>query len=654
LASGSSSHFNYGNYQTISLLGKGGMGEVYLAEDRRLGRRVALKLLPASFVSDEGRLRRFIQEARAASALNHPNIVTILEIGESGGAHFIAMEYIEGQTLRQRLLSSPALTREEVFDIVIQTATALEAAHNAGVIHRDLKPENLMLRPDGYVKVVDFGLAKLSEAEAAGVVATMTMPGMVMGTAQYMSPEQARGLTLDRRSDLFSLGAVLYEALTGKSPFDGETISHQIVAVLEKDPPALVNYRSDLPLDLEFMIRKALAKKPEERYATALDFANDLKQLRRRLDVEAEVARLSPPAGVPSASVRISNSITAVRPSGPAPIAPPPGFDPSMAPTMAMPVAQPSGSGPVAAPPAKEPAPTQPALAEIEKRRRRAPMVGFGLLFLGGLAVGIHFSGVGRNTLPQVIAPPPPQVNITVPTTPAEPPPAEVKPVETPQPPPSPAQQKAPSRKSAPPAPAPVMQPAPAPKPAEPIKSELPKVEPVKAEIPKEIPLPPVAAPEFPTSPGVYWSADGRRWSGVHSVQARIDKKGRKVFGVKVGEKSRALVPGAAASLRIADSKPRLFVRLPDAPADRLRLVRLFRVSDSESRELRQPSVLFESGAAPEKFDFDAAPAPAGGIFLTPRGLLPPGEYAVVDVGGKSQESDLLRFWDFGVDPARR
>ena len=631
------------------------MGEVYLAEDRRLGRRVALKLLPASFVSDEGRLRRFIQEARAASALNHPNIVTILEIGESGGAHFIAMEYIEGQTLRQRLLSSPAMTREEVFDIVIQTATALEAAHNAGVIHRDLKPENLMLRPDGYVKVVDFGLAKLSEAEVAGVVATMTMPGMVMGTAQYMSPEQARGLTLDRRSDLFSLGAVLYESLTGKSPFDGETISHQIVAVLEKDPPALVNYRSDLPLDLEFIIRKALAKKPEERYATALDFANDLKQLRRRLDVEAEVARLSPPAGVPSASVRISNSITAARPSGPAPISPPPGFDPSMAPTMAMPVAQPSGSGPVAAPPPAELASVTPGVAEVEKRRRRAPMVGFGLLFLGGLAVGIHFSGVGRNTLPQVIAPPPPQVNITVPTPePVAPPPAEVKPAETPQPPPPQAQQKAQSRKSAAPPPATVAQPAPLPKPLDPVKVEAPKVEPVKAEIPKEIPLPPVAVPEFPASPGVYWSADGRRWSGVHSVQARVDKKGRKVFGLKVGEKTRALVPGAAASLRIADSKPRLFVRLPDAPADRLRLVRLFRASDSESRELRQTSVLFESGAAPEKFEFDATPAPGGGLFLTPRGLLPPGEYAVVDVGTKGHESELLRFWDFGVDPARR
>ncbi len=610
---------------------------------------MALNELPPSFVSAESRLRRFIQAARAASTLNHPNIVTILEIGESDGSHFIAMEYIEGQTLRQRLLSSPALTREEVFDIVIQAATALEAAHNAGVIHRDLKPENLMLRPDGYVKVVDFGLAKLSESEIAGVAATMTMPGMVMGTAQYMSPEQARGLTLDRRSDLFSLGAVLYEALTGKSPFDGETISHQIVAVLEKDPPALVNYRTDVPLDLEFMLRKALAKKPEERYATALDFANDLKNLRRRLDVEAEVARLSPPAGVPSASVRISNSILAARPSGPAPIAPPPGFDPSMAPTMAMPVAQPSGSGPVAAPPAKEPAPTEPPVAEIEKRRRRGPMVGFGLLFLGGLAVGIHFSGVGRNTLPQVIAPPPPQVNITVPPpAPAEPAP-EVKPAETPQQPPP--QQKAQSKKSAPPAAAPVTPPAPPPKPAEPIKAELPKVEPVKAEIPKEIPPAPVVAPEFPAAPGVYWSADGRRWAGVHSVQARIDKKGRKVFGLKVGEKSRALVPGSAAALRIADSKPRMFVRLPDAPPDRLRLVRLFHVSDTASRELRQPSVLFESGAAPEKFEFDAAPAPGGGIFLTPRGLLPPGEYAVVDVGAKGSESELLRFWDFGVDP---
>jgi serine/threonine protein kinase len=201
-----------GSYEVISFISRGGMGEVYLAEDKRLGRKVALKLLPASFTTNDDRLRRFEQEARAASALNHPNIITIYEIRQAAGSHIIATEYVEGETLRQRLVRAP-LTLSETLNIAIQIADALAAAHKAGIIHRDIKPENIMLRPDGYVKVLDFGLAKLSEQASPAVAAeaptiqVRTGSGIVIGTAGYMSPEQARGLSVDHRSDIFSLGA---------------------------------------------------------------------------------------------------------------------------------------------------------------------------------------------------------------------------------------------------------------------------------------------------------------------------------------------------------------------------------------------------------------------------------------------------------------
>src|SRR5947209_1120662 len=208
----------FGAYEIVVPIGRGGMGEVYLAADRRLGRKVALKLLPTSFTQNADRLRRFEQEARAASALNHPNILTIYEIGEVAGAHFIATEFIEGETLRQYLRGAqPDVS--EALRITIQIADALAAAHKAGIIHRDIKPENVMLRPDGYVKVLDFGLAKLSEpqltyqsdGEAPTLGLVNTNPGMVMGTVNYMSPEQARGQEVDARTDIFSLGVVLYE-----------------------------------------------------------------------------------------------------------------------------------------------------------------------------------------------------------------------------------------------------------------------------------------------------------------------------------------------------------------------------------------------------------------------------------------------------------
>ena len=232
------------SYEVVSFISRGGMGEVYLAEDKRLGRKVALKLLPSSFTTDNDRLRRFEQEARAASALNHPNIITIYEIREAAGSHVIATEFVEGETLRFRLNRS-ALTISEALNIAIQVADALSAAHKAGIIHRDIKPENIMLRPDGYVKVLDFGLAKLSEQASPAVAAeaptiqVRTGSGMVIGTAGYMSPEQARGLPVDNRSDIFSLGAVIYEMLARRKPFEGDTPSDTLAAILKTEPPPL-------------------------------------------------------------------------------------------------------------------------------------------------------------------------------------------------------------------------------------------------------------------------------------------------------------------------------------------------------------------------------------------------------------------------------
>ena len=213
-----------GHYQILSTLGKGGMGEVYLAEDARLGRKVALKFLPSSFSGDQGRLRRFEREARAASALNHPNILTIYEVGSDAGRQFIATEYVEGETLRQRMAHS-RLSVAEALDVAIQVVSALAAAHQAGILHRDIKPENIMRRHDGYIKVVDFGLAKLTEAPMVSadtskptLLQVDTETGMVIGTTAYMSPEQARGLPLDSRSDIWSLGVVMYEMVAARTP----------------------------------------------------------------------------------------------------------------------------------------------------------------------------------------------------------------------------------------------------------------------------------------------------------------------------------------------------------------------------------------------------------------------------------------------------
>src|SRR3989440_9197180 len=230
-----------GHYKVIEQIGTGGMGEVYLAEDTRLSRKVALKVLPDYFTKDDERVRRFQQEARAASALNHPNIITIYEIGEIDSRHFIATEFIEGETLRQRMTKSQ-MKIAEVLDVAAQVAWALSAAHQAGIAHRDIKPRNIMLRPDGVVKVLDFGLAKLTEQKGDDLEAATlvhTKQGIVMGTAHYMSPEQARGQKMDARTDIFSLGVVLYEMVTGRVPFAGETMTDVLASILMLEPPSL-------------------------------------------------------------------------------------------------------------------------------------------------------------------------------------------------------------------------------------------------------------------------------------------------------------------------------------------------------------------------------------------------------------------------------
>jgi Tol biopolymer transport system component/serine/threonine protein kinase len=285
-------------YEVVSHLGSGGMGEVYLAEDRRLGRKVALKILPASFAGSADRLRRFAQEARAASALNHPNILTIYETGQSGERPYIATEYVEGETLRQRLARG-RLRPIDALDLFVQLASALAAAHQAGIVHRDIKPENIMIRGDGLVKVLDFGIAKLVKQTSGSEDATRrlveTDAGLVVGTARYMSPEQARGLPVDARTDIWSLGVVLYESLTGHAPFVGQTSSDVIAAVLEREPIPLARRAEDVPEALEWIVTKTLTKEREDRYQTARELLTDLRRLKQRMDAAAEIERASSP-----------------------------------------------------------------------------------------------------------------------------------------------------------------------------------------------------------------------------------------------------------------------------------------------------------------------------------------------------------------------
>jgi serine/threonine protein kinase len=289
------------HYLIISLLGEGGMGKVYLAEDTKLHRRVSLKFLSANFTRDHERLRRFEQEARAISALNHPNTLTIHEINETDGRRFIATEYIEGQTLRDRLPSGFDI--DEALDIAIQVTSALVAAHRVNIVHRDIKPENIMIRrDDGLVKVLDFGLAKISVSRTAemetidreGKTKTRanTAPGVVMGTVAYMSPEQARGDTVDARTDIWSLGVVLYEMIAGCSPFVAATSNEIISGILSKNLlPSLARYSRLVPDRLEEIVEKTLTKNRDERYQTSKDLLIDLKRLKQSLDTKAGIER---------------------------------------------------------------------------------------------------------------------------------------------------------------------------------------------------------------------------------------------------------------------------------------------------------------------------------------------------------------------------
>ncbi len=294
----------FSHYEIQSLLGVGSMGEVYLAQDTSLERPVAIKILPQRFTADAARLHRFTREAKAASALNHPNIITIHEIGqvttEAGELHFIATELIKGVTLRQRLDTSGQLPWREALDVASQIAAALGAAHCAGIVHRDIKPENVMVRPDGLVKVLDFGLAKLTapasgqlvDAETgapAPVIAGQTQPGMILGTLRYMSPEQARGRTVDAQTDIFSLGAVLYELLTGQPLFAGETSADVIAAVIHTELPPLREALPDAPPELEGILRQALAKEVTQRYSTAHALHDDLQTLRQESELRARL-----------------------------------------------------------------------------------------------------------------------------------------------------------------------------------------------------------------------------------------------------------------------------------------------------------------------------------------------------------------------------
>jgi eukaryotic-like serine/threonine-protein kinase len=286
-----------GHYKITERIGAGGMGEVYLATDITAGRNAALKLLPTRFTADGKRLKRFQQEASAVVGLNHPNIVTVYEIGEDHSTHYIASELIDGETLRQRLARGPMRTAE-VVDVAIQVASALAAAHEAGIVHRDIKPENIMIRPDGYVKVLDFGIAKLAEQEVPptmrekeAVLLVGTNLGSILGTVRYMSPEQALGAPVDKRTDIWSLGVVLYEMVAGRAPFTGDTPQEVMNSILTAEPPPLTNYVPQTPSELQQIVGTALCKEREKRYQSAHELLEDLKSLRREMEFKEGLQR---------------------------------------------------------------------------------------------------------------------------------------------------------------------------------------------------------------------------------------------------------------------------------------------------------------------------------------------------------------------------
>jgi eukaryotic-like serine/threonine-protein kinase len=296
-----------GRYEIRSKIGAGGMGEVYLAQDTKLDRKVALKILPADLAANQDRMRRFVQEAKAAAALNHPNIATVYEIGESDGVNFIAMEFIDGVTLREKIHQERTELRK-LLRFLQHAAEGLAKAHAAGIVHRDLKPDNIMITRDGHAKILDFGLAKLIEQPPvpggdSGEAATAVMPqhstpGVIMGTVGYMSPEQAQGKTneIDQRSDIFSFGCILYEAVTGKKPFEGDSVVKSLHMVIYESAPSITELNPSAPSDLQRIVRRCLAKDPDERYQSIKEVAIELKELRRELQGAGIDTTVTPPS----------------------------------------------------------------------------------------------------------------------------------------------------------------------------------------------------------------------------------------------------------------------------------------------------------------------------------------------------------------------
>ena len=287
------------------------MGEVYLAKDTKLDRTVALKILPPEFAENPERLERFVREAKAASAIKHANVAHIYEIGEVDGVHFIAMEHVEGETLAARLSGKPLPTKD-ILDIGVQVADALDEAHGKRITHRDIKPGNLMLTDRGQIKMLDFGLAKMaavSEQDSDAPTEAKTAAGIVMGTVQYMSPEQALGRDVDGRSDIFSLGVVLYELATGRLPFSGANATETLARITTSSPEAIARWNYDAPPELERIIRRCLEKDPEDRYQTAKDLLIELKHLKRDSESGAVVAAAPPPARhLPSPALAIRSA----------------------------------------------------------------------------------------------------------------------------------------------------------------------------------------------------------------------------------------------------------------------------------------------------------------------------------------------------------
>lgn len=286
------------HYSIISQIGVGGMGEVHLAEDTTLGRNVAIKFLGGEFSNDEDALARFVIEAKAVSALNHPNILTLHEIGEDDGSRFIVTEFVEGETLRAKLEREGHLPVDAAVRVGVQVAEALSAAHAAGIIHRDIKPDNIMIRSDGLVKVLDFGIAKLTSPDNSEVdhegetkILTGTQAGMVIGTVEYMSPEQARGVQIDVSTDVWSLGCVLYEMLAGEKPFQGESMVDVLANIIHKEPAPIVDHRRDVPREVERMVGRALCKRSEDRYSSMAEMLADLKQIETKLLIKAELGK---------------------------------------------------------------------------------------------------------------------------------------------------------------------------------------------------------------------------------------------------------------------------------------------------------------------------------------------------------------------------